>query len=82
MVYRFPQRCEENHLSRPRYVGYRPVVPGGAGGAATNQEGQIMPTTLILAPPDFQTFLRPWASGCQLDDCEFQSGINFNNLKG
>ena len=47
-----------------------------------NQEGQIMPATLLLAPPDFQTFLRPWASGCQLDDCKFQSGINFKNLKG
>ena len=25
-----------------------------------NQEGHIMPTTLLLAPPDFQTFLRLW----------------------
>ena len=22
--------------------------------------GQIMPTKLLFAPPDFQTFLRPW----------------------
>jgi hypothetical protein len=25
-----------------------------------HQEEQIIPTTLLLAPPDFQTFLRPW----------------------
>ena len=25
-----------------------------------NQEGQIMPTKLLLVSPDFQTFLRPW----------------------
>ena len=27
-----------------------------------NQEGQFMPTTLLLAPSDFQTFLRPCLS--------------------
>ena len=28
--------------------------------ADLKQEGQIMPTTLLLAPPEFQTYLRPW----------------------
>ena len=31
-----------------------------------NQEGQIMPTALLLPPPDFQTFLRPCP--CKVDD--------------
>ena len=44
---------------------YRGVVPGVAGGTMAdqtylNREGQIIPTILLLAPPDFQTFLRSW----------------------
>ena len=49
---------------------FKPVVPGGAGGATpdfdilvnpiSTKKGQIMPTMLLLAPPDFQTFLPPW----------------------
>ena len=54
------------------YVHCRSVVPGGAGGAMAhpdfgrsvypsfNQGEQIMPTWLLLTPPDFQTFRRPW----------------------
>ena len=48
----------------------RGVVPGGAGGAmappdfgrsvnSISTRGQIMPTYLLLEPPDFQTFRRP-----------------------
>ena len=51
---------------------YRGVVIGGAGGAMappdfgrsvnpiSTRGGQIMPVQTILAPPDLQTFLRPW----------------------
>ena len=50
----------------------RPVVPGCAGCAMAHPDfgrsvnpistrgGQIMPTQLLLAHPDFQTFRRPW----------------------
>ena len=43
---------------------YRGVVPGVAGGTMAdqtylNREGQIIPTILLLAPPDFQTILWP-----------------------
>ena len=51
----------------------RPVVPVGAGDAmappdfgrsvntiSTRGWGQIMPTTLLPAPPDFQKLLRPY----------------------
>ena len=45
----------------------RPVVPGGAGGAPDfgksvnpiSARGADYATTSLLAPPDFQTFLRP-----------------------
>ena len=42
----------------------RPVRAGSAGGAQINwaylnQVGQIMPTTVLLIPQDFQTLLRP-----------------------
>ena len=42
-----------------------------------------MPTTLILAPPDFQTFLRPcicFVTGCSEKDC-FKIGGNGNKGK-
>ena len=50
----------------------RGVVPGGAGGAMatldfcrsvyyiSTREGADYAHRIILAPPDFQTFLRPW----------------------
>ena len=28
-----------------------------------------MPTTLLLAPPDFQTLLRPWKGMCDCNPC-------------
>ena len=46
-------------------IACRPVVPGGAGGAMADQLTLSQPggaeyaTTLLLASPDFQTFLRP-----------------------
>ena len=55
-------------------MAHRLVVPGGAGGAIDpqiladhstmylKQEEQIMPTTLQLAPTDFQALLRPWTT--------------------
>ena len=56
----------ETHISSLKQACY----PEIAEGAMTppdfdrqvnpiEQEGQIMPTTLLLAPPDFQTFLWP-----------------------
>ena len=61
----------------------RPVVPGGAGDAMgtpppyINQEGQIIPTTLLLAPPDFQTFFMALqlCIYCVLTEEEFLSEI-------
>ena len=51
--------------------GIRPVASRGAGGVAlatppspvnpiSNRGGQIMPTTVLQALPDFQTLRRPW----------------------
>jgi len=37
------------------FFEYRAVVSGGAGGALASQRGQIMPTTLLVAPPDLET---------------------------
>ena len=34
------------------------MAPPDFGRSYINQEGQIMPTALLLAPLDFQTFLR------------------------
>ena len=36
-----------------------PGMPWAPPPPYINQEGQIIPTTLLLTPPDFQTFLRP-----------------------
>ena len=43
-----------------------------------NQERQIMPTTLLLAPPDFQTFLRHFdehKSGDLSETCHLDLGL-------
>ena len=56
----------DNHFWRQYRPGLSsPGMPGAPPdfGRSVNPylilEGQIMPTTLLLAPPDFQTFLRP-----------------------
>ena len=40
-------------------VGTCPLQVLVATVTLSQPEGQIMPTTLLLAPPDFQTILRP-----------------------
>ena len=46
-----------------KYLFIRGVVPGGSGGAMTSPDF-FRSVTLVLAPPDFQTFLWPCSLQC------------------